>query len=217
MSSQQMNSQTRRPRGRPKGTTKFEHEDLRLLAEFADLIVSSHHAKLAPFLSERGYEQKDIRRAQKRWRGEKAMLIQKAQLRADAAPPENLLEVIAGFVNVLSDVAETAQPAIDMIAGSLERARRRAAACEELGLDLNLPLDLAEPVAVDRAIRRYEKRVATGIEPIEFKQLTLDELPASLKFYATALMLHELSLEAAEAESQHPTTSGGGTAPQETK
>jgi hypothetical protein len=208
MSPHQLNPPSRRPRGRPKGTTKFEQEDRRLLAEFAELAIGSPHAKLAPFLASHGYEQKDVRRAQKRWREETAVLMHQAQLRADASPAESLVELIAGFVNTISDVAEAVGPALGKLAESLERSRRRAAAHKAPGLDLSLPLDFADPGAVDRAIRRYEKTISAGHEPAEFEPRTLDELPGSLKLYSAALILHELSIKAAEAESQEAVASG---------
>ncbi len=212
MSRRQSNPPTRRPRGRPKGTAKFEQQDRPLLAGFADLVIGSPHAKLAPFLAEHGYEQKDVRRAQKRWREEKAGLLKEARLRAEASPPESLFDLIVWFTNGISEVGEAARPALGKLAASLERARRRVAARKELGLDLGLPLDFEDLAAVDRAIRRYEETVVAGHEPAEFKRLALDELPISLKLYAAALMLHGLSVQAAEADRQQALAFGGETA-----
>ena len=201
MSPHQSNPSPKRPRGRPQGTTKFEQEDRRLLTKFADQTLSlPYSVKLAPFLAKCGYEERDIRRAQKRWRDEKTVLLREAQLRADASPPESMAELTAYLMATLSPVTEAIRPAFAAIARSLERARRQVAARKELGLDLGVPLDLAEPGEVERALRRYETTVGVGHKPAEFEVRTLDELPLSLKLYAAALMLHETSLSVAEAE-----------------
>ena len=60
----------KRPRGRPKGTAPFEERDRAALSRFADQFLQAPGAKLAPFLTSMGYEGKDIRRAQARWRKE---------------------------------------------------------------------------------------------------------------------------------------------------
>ncbi|MFG1303937.1 hypothetical protein V5F34_07340 [Xanthobacter autotrophicus] len=213
------NQQPRRPRGRPKGTTKFEQEDRRLLAEFAGRTLGlPHAAKLAPFLAKRGYEERDVRRAQKRWREEKIALLREAQLRVDAAPPENIVGFIADLFSSLAHVTDAVRPALEALSQSLESARRRAAARKELGLDQSLPLDLAEPSVVTAAISGFEKTVGAGHQPSEFHNLSLDELPLSLKLYAAALMLHEASLQMAERESRGPQGSSGNVAtPRENK
>lgn len=200
MDRRQLNLSAKRARGRPKGTTVFEQHDLKLLGAFADLVLVSPTAKLAPFLEHRGYAPKDVRRGQKRWRSEKASLLREAQLRADALPPESLAELITYFVGFLSGVPDAALKGLNRIADSLEQARRRNAAREKLGLISDLPIDLLDSAAVDHAIRRYEETVAAGLEPPEFKRLTLVALPVSLKLYAAAVMLHQTSLQMAEAE-----------------
>lgn len=210
MSPRQSNPSPKRRRGRPKGTTKFEQKDRRLLAQFADQTLDMPHAvKLAPFLANRGYEERDIRRAQKRWREEKTALLREAQLRADAAPPASIAELTAYLMATLSPVTEAVRPAFVAIARSLERARRQVAARKELGLDLRVPLDLAEPGEVERALLRYAATVEVGRRPAEFEVRTLDELPLSLKLYAAALMLHETSLSVAEAERRMASASDG--------
>lgn len=209
MSADPSNPPPKRPRGRPTGTTKFEQKDRRHLAEFSDLSIAEPGANLAPFLKKRGYEEHEIRRAQKRWREEKAALLRVAQLRADAVPPVSMAELTAYLMATLSPVAEAVRPAFVVIARSLERARRQVAARKELDLDLGVPLDLAEPGAVERALRRYETTVGVGHKPAEFEVQTLDELPLSLKLYAAALMLHEASLAVAEAERREASASGG--------
>jgi hypothetical protein len=190
----------KRPRGRPKGTTKFEQQDLRLLGEFADLTVRSPRTPLAPFLVEHGYEQKDIRRAQKRWREQKATLLEEARLRADASPPETLFEWLLSAGEMVAAMAGAIRPAMAKISRSLDRAQRRVAARERLGLEVDLPLDLTDEAAVEEAVRRYEETVAKRRLPPEFNRLTLADLPFSLKLYVVAMQLHELSLQAAEAE-----------------
>lgn len=209
MSSDPSNPPPKRPRGRPTGTTKFEQKDRRHLAEFADLCITQSDVNLAPFLKKRGYENHEIRRAQKRWREEKAALLREAQLRADAIPPASMTEFIAYLMATSSPVTEAVRPAFAAIAHCIERARRQVAARKELGLDLRVPLDLAEPGEVERALRRYETTVGVGHKPAEFEVRTLDELPLSLKLYAAALMLHEASLTVAEAERREASASGG--------
>ncbi|MFG1242334.1 hypothetical protein V5F31_08125 [Xanthobacter sp. V7C-4] len=210
MNPPQSNPSLKRPRGRPKGTTKFEQEDRRHLAEFADRTLGLPHAvRLAPFLVQHGYEERDVRRAQKRWREEKPTLLREAQLRADAAPPESIVELIIYLMATLSPVTEAVRPAFAAMADRLERARRQVAVRKEQGLDLGVPLDLAEPGDVEGALRRYEATVGVGHKPAEFGVRTLDELPLSLKLYAAALMLHETSLSVAEAERREATASGG--------
>lgn len=209
MSADPSNPPPKRPRGRPTGTTKFEQTDRRHLAEFADLCITQPGAKLAPFLKKRGYEEHETRRAQKRWRKEKAAQLREAQLRADAVPPVSMAELTAYLMATLSPVTEAVRPAFAAIARSLERARRQVAARKELDMDLGVPLDLAEPGEVERALRRYEATVGVGHKPAEFEVQTLDELPLSLKLYAAALMLHETSLSVAEAERRMASASGG--------
>ncbi|XSG81088.1 MAG: hypothetical protein ACPW61_08265 [Methyloligella sp. ZOD6] len=200
MTPHQSDRQRKRPRGRPKGTTKFEQQDLRLLGEFADLAISQPQTPLAPFLVGHGYEHKDVRRAQKRWRKEKAALLEEARVRADASPPDNLFEWMLYAGEMVAAMAGAVRPAMEKISGSLERAQRRVAAREKLGLDSDLPLDLTNQDAVERAIQRYGETVAKRRLPAEFDRLTLAELPFSLKLYVVAMLLHELSLQLAEAE-----------------
>lgn len=209
MSADPWNPPPKRPRGRPTGTTKFEQKDRRHLAEFSDLCIAEPGAKLAPFLKKHGYEEHETRRAQKRWRKEKAAQLREAQLRADAVPPASMAELTAYLMATLSPVTEAVRPAFATIARSLERARRQVAARKELDLDLGVPLDLAEPGEVERALRRYETTVGVGHKPAEFEVQTLDELPLSLKLYAAALMLHETSLAVAEEERREASASGG--------
>lgn len=194
--------QEKRPRGRPKGTTKFEKEDLRVLVKFADIALLSKHAKLAPFLRDQGYDFKDIRRAQNRWKQNKQSLLEEARLRRDSAPAESILDLIAFFVNASSALAETAAPALEAIAFSLEKAKRRRAALKDLKLDPNLPLDLSNTEAVERAIRQYDETFAKNVHPTEFGERTLKGLPQSLKLYAAALMMHQLSIQMAESEAK---------------
>lgn len=208
MSPRQSNPPPKRPRGRPKGTAPFAHQDRRVLAAFADGAIGVSRTELAPFLTERGYQDKDIRRAQKRWREEGAELLREAQMRADASRPESLVDLIACFAEWMSPVAETAQPAIGALARSLERARRRVAAREELGQDPMLPLDLTDPAEVDQAICRFEETVGAGRLPPGSEGVTVDKLPLSLRLYGAALLVHQLSLQAAERESQEAMASG---------
>lgn len=208
MSPRQSNPPPKRPRGRPKGTAPFAHKDRQLLAAFADGAIGVSYAELAPFLIKHGYQDKDVRRAQKRWREERAELLREAQLRADASPPENVVDLIVYFAEWMSQVAETAQPAIGAFARSLKRARRHVAAWEELGQDPMLPLDFTAPAEVDQAICRFEETVGAGRMPPGSEGGTVDKLPLSLRLYGAALLVHQLSLQAAEREGREAMASG---------
>ena len=191
----------KRPRGRPKGTTKFELSDLTILARFADQLVAAPGAKLAPFLRESGYaEIKDIRRVQQRWRQHKARLLKEATLRADAQPADTLASLVMYFAEAASDVTDAAKPAIQAIYESRERAKRRIRARKELGLDPDLPLDLRNGEKVAAAVRHYEARMFRSLEEKanELPPVSQDKLPIHLKLYSAAILLHELSLQMAD-------------------
>lgn len=212
MNAPQPNVSSPRGRGRPKGTAKYEQADLALLAKFADLQVSSPGSKLATFLAPRGHSVKDIRRMQKRWRFEQTRLLEEAKLRADAADPTNLAELVVSLFAAISDVAAAALPALNKMSASLERARARVRARERLKLGSVLPLDLEDDAAVEQAIRDYEATVGAGHLPPEFKRMTDAQLPLSLKLYSTAITLHQCSLIAAAEEARSATSMTGDAA-----
>lgn len=209
MSPRPSNPLPKRPRGRPKGTAPFAQQDRRVLAAFADGAIGMPHAELTPFLRQRGYEDKDVRRALKRWREEGPDLLREAQLRADAAPPESIFDLIVDLVQSMSFIRDAARPAFDALSRSLARARRRAEARKAFGLDPGLPFDQTDPAKVEEAIRRFEQTVGAGYMPPGLEGRTIDALPLSLKLYSAAVMLHVTSLQVAGQEIREATASGG--------
>jgi len=195
------NSKVKKPRGRPKGTAPFEEADHETLAKFADQYLQSPSAKLAPFLKAQGYEEKDVRRAQLRWRMGKSKFLEEAQLRLDLSPAESAESLAFHFYAAIDALRKEAEPSLGMIAASYERAKRRVRALQKTGQQLGLPIDLEAPSDVQAALTRYESQMFDSEERRfdKFGQLKIDELPPALKLYATALMLHELSLQMSDA------------------
>lgn len=216
--SQDRNQPTgKRPLGRPKGTAPFEERDRAALSQFADQKLQAPSAKLAPFLTSKGYEEKDIRRAQARWRNEKDGFLRQAQHRLDLSPAESIVQLFANMYATIGDVLATAGPGLRKIAASQERARRHARALEVEGRGPGLPIDLDSQAEIDAAVERYEARMFGSEEDrlAAFGLHTTKTLPTSLKLYAVAVLFHQMSLEeaereAAESNSDAEPTSGEG-------
>ena len=200
MSNVKHQSAGKRPRGRPKGSAPFEERDRAMLSRFAELRLDSPGAKLAPFLAAAHYRDKDIRRAQQRWRREKDEFLKEARRRQDLSPAETIGEVIIALLASIQTAVDLSIPGLQKLAASYERARRRALALTEAGQGQGLPFKLDDTSDVDAAIERYER---TMLRPEDeklsvFGQLTVTELSPAQKLYALAISLHEYSLKAAE-------------------
>ncbi len=205
----------KRPRGRPKGSAPFAERDHAALSRFADQELVSPGGRLAPFLQRQGYEEKDIRRAQARWRKEKDKLLQEAQQRADLNPAELFLQFVMDIYATIGAAAESVKPALRMIAASQGRALRRQHAREQAGTRLELPVDLENKAAVDAAIERYEETMfqPEDVRLARLDQQTLHDLSPSQKLYATAIMLHDLSLQ--NSDDRQDDTGADDASPQE--
>lgn len=214
MTSHDKSEPVKRPRGRPKGSAHFAEQDLRALAQYADVLIDLPHAKLAPVLKAVGYQnEKDIRRARIRWDREKERLLEEARKRRDGNLGATLLDLIARFITGSSAMlSEAVAPAFAAVNQSLERARARQSIMMELGLNPELPLDLREQEAVAEALSRYEACMfrSMGEKGAELPPVPIDQLPAHLKVYVAAVQLHELSLQMAGRAAQEVLEHGGG-------
>ncbi|PHP64632.1 hypothetical protein CSC94_23315 [Zhengella mangrovi] len=197
----------KRPRGRPKGTAPYAEQDHAVLTKFADQKLDVPSAKLTPFLKSKGYEEeKDIRRAQLRWRKEEKQFLRDAQHRKDLEPPDTLLDLVSHFIAAAGVLKEAALPGVRMMIASHERAKRRLRALEADGKDKMLPIDFEKTSTVEAAIERYEPKLfRTRADQLsEFDAPTVADLTISQRLYAAAMMLHEMSIVASENEdSEH--------------
>lgn len=189
-----------RSRGRPIGSTKFDEQDDAELRRFAKMQLQLGKLQLAPFLRKRGYLEKDIRRAHARWRKEKDRYLAHAKLAADATSPQSMWDFVVSGVEALYRLGELIAPTAQLVAESWERAKRRAAARGALGYDASTPLDFADEKHVRVELLRLESTVGRQQVPEALYTKEFGELPHSLQLYYTSLLLHTLSIQAAERE-----------------
>jgi hypothetical protein len=74
---------------------------------------------------------------------------------------------------------------------------------KEMGLAPDLPFDFKDEEQVAAAVRRYEERVLRPLSEkvAELPAVPQNELPMTQKLYSAAILLHELSLQMADARS----------------
>lgn len=194
----------RRP-GRPKGTIKFP-EDAAALKRIAGLRLDQPQAPFSKLAQELGLsEEKDIRRLQNKWRKQSDDLLRDERLRRDAFAKLNPLEQMAYGMGWVEKVAQRlVQTAAVFLLDKAANVGAKQAAEEELGIAPSVPLDVDNPAAIARAVRRFEAREHPDLETLIAtfpENATLKDLPSSVKFYANALIYYELA-EAAKKEEE---------------
>jgi len=194
----------RRKRGRPKGTEKFGIVDRKKLTAFADVAILAPGSKLAAFLKAEGFDEKGIRRAQIRWRREKEIFLEAAQLRREAGEQPSLRGIVAHVLEYLAELQTTATAGLERMAASFETERERFRRRELAEKGRAVPIDLENEVEVTAAIERYESNINTPPAELEIKGFS--KLPLHLKLYAAAHLLHEFSLNMADKAARN---SGG--------
>ena len=198
------NSQAKRPRGRPKGSAPFEERDQAALSQFADQCVQFPGLKLAPFLKSLGYEDKDIRRAQIKWCASKTEHIDNAKERVCVADADQVLDVIARYIEASDFDDETTWEGRPQICINLSEDTNKS--CFRSGGDsFAMALHVAGPETQEEAkfLRCLaEAHQAVGSKISTLKELTCTDLPQSQKLYAASMRLLEMSLQSCNHQHQ---------------
>lgn len=198
-------SQIKSKVGRPKGSSRFSESDRYILVKTAEAIVRDSDLKPTAYFRRLGIsEENDIRRLQTKWRRTKAEFLRAAQLDYDAQLELGLFGGLKRgflFIGELVD-AFTGSEVMQAIRESQNRAARVHAAHKKLGLYNEGPVDPGDLDQVNEALARFEARPYIDNKSLtdDLPEVTLAELSPSAKMYISAVLLHELSLQAYEAE-----------------
>lgn len=198
----QRQTSDKRSRGRPHGSSRYLDTDQAALEGIAHDLVREPDLLATAVIRRLGYSgESEISRLQTKWRKQKVELTAEAQRLLDAESGSTWLDDWVEFFSTVSKfVDEVVSPALRKVAASLERQARRRVAREELGIAPRSPIGADN---VDRAIERFEARPhQTGEELVSDlpANMTVDEMPPSLRLYAMALTFHQRSLNAKERE-----------------
>lgn len=191
--------------GRPKGASRLNKADDKVLVKIADALVRDPGLRPTDSIRRQGVTlENDIRRLQRKWRKRKAELLETARLKYDSQLELGFFGELLRSFAYISDLAdEFTDPAVKgAINQSLNRAVRVHTAYKKLGLYGDGSIDPDDIGQVNAALARFEAR--PHFNPKAFQsdvpKETSDKLTTSTWFYAMALSLHEMSLDAYEKE-----------------
>ena len=196
----------KRSRGRPAGSSRFAETDQASLEQIAHTLVREPGLQPTVVIRRLGYHgEAEISRLQSKWRKERDHLLAEAQRRLDAEPPQTWLDMVIDMSGILSGFLDglATSPAMKSLRASLDRQARRRTAQEKLGIALRSPIKPGNQEDLDRAIKRFEERPHQSWSDLIADlpaEMTVDEMPRSLRLYATALILHEMALDAKQRE-----------------
>ncbi len=197
---------TKRPRGRPKGTGKYAADDLRRLRAFAKVKLEAPGLKLASFLKEHDIaNENEIRRHQGRWAKSGDELLTEARVARDTSTGFNVLEMAKIMQSALEALGEAAQPFAAKIAASLERAETYHEASRTLGEPFALPFDVTDPQQTDAAIERFEEAmlVDEDTRSAPLANLTVSDLTLPQRYYYWSLFFFEMSRTATDEDCEN--------------
>lgn len=196
----------KRSRGRPTGSSRFTETDQTSLEKIADALVREPGLQPTVVIRRLGYYgEAEIRRLQSKWRKERHRLLAEAQRLLDAEPPTTFLDSILDMCGTLGSFVHglTTSPAMRSLRASLDRQARRRTARDELGIAPRSPIEPGNQEDLERAIERFEERPHQSVSDLIADlpaEMTVDEMPPSLRLYAMALILHEMALNVKQRE-----------------